>query len=330
MAIRKINPNTNQREINLYEIGANNKRYFLPDIMEQFIRYKKASNLRERTIDDYRKYFQEFLKVVPSETVNYDQLKDSILVYLTSKSGKAPATYNIPYSNLNALFNWMVEVECILPTNPIKQLKLKKMRDDGRVREIKADDLKKFMSYMDLQTYTGFRDYTFLVLTMDTGLRPNETCQLTENLFNFKDRTVFLPRAITKGRKDRYSPLTAQTVELISKLISFKDPTWSSLVFHGYDGEPFSTKQWIKRMWGYSRKSGVKITPYDLRHTFAIMFLRNNGNLFALQDILGHSDLLMTKRYCKLAQSDLENQHSLASPVASIIKRTTRVRKLFK
>jgi len=85
-----------------------------------------------------------------------------------------------------------------------------------------------------------------------------------------------------------------------------------------------------KRLSYYSRKAGVKITPYDLRHTFAILYLRNNGNAFTLQKTMGHADLSMTKRYLGISMDDLKEQHQKATPLHSIVRRNTRVRKIIK
>ena len=46
--------------------------------------------------------------------------------------------------------------------------------------------------------------------------------------------------------------------------------------------------------------SGVKIAPYQLRHSFATLYLKNGGDLFTLQKEMGHSDLRMTKRYSEI------------------------------
>lgn len=64
----------------------------------------------------------------------------------------------------------------------------------------------------------------------------------------------------------------------------------------------------------YSEKSGEKITPYQLRHSFATLFLKNGGDVFSLQHLMAHSDLRMTKRYTELDESYIEQQHRSYSP----------------
>lgn len=85
---------------------------------------------------------------------------------------------------------------------------------------------------------------------------------------------------------------------------------------------------WGDRIKSYSKKLEVKIVPYDLRHSFALIFLRGGGNALALQRTLGHTDLTMTKRYVNLAESDLKEQHAMASPLNRLMPVKKRVSKL--
>jgi site-specific recombinase XerD len=72
---------------------------------------------------------------------------------------------------------------------------------------------------------------------------------------------------------------------------------------------------WGHRLKGYSVRLGHSITPYSLRHSFALLYLRNGGNVFTLQRTMGHADLNMTKRYLALNGEDLKREHDTAAPV---------------
>ncbi|MBW7885557.1 MAG: site-specific integrase [Caldilineaceae bacterium] len=45
---------------------------------------------------------------------------------------------------------------------------------------------------------------------------------------------------------------------------------------------------------------------HRFRHTFAVYFLRNDGNILELQELLGHESMETVKLYAKLAAVDLE------------------------
>jgi integrase/recombinase XerD len=70
------------------------------------------------------------------------------------------------------------------------------------------------------------------------------------------------------------------------------------------------------------KKAGIpNVYSHRFRHTFAVMFLSNGGNVFQLQDLLGHTSLKMCRRYVSLADRDLEEAHRFASPGDGLLRR---------
>ena len=67
------------------------------------------------------------------------------------------------------------------------------------------------------------------------------------------------------------------------------------------------------------RRSSVHdVHAHKFRHTFAVNFLWNNGNVYALKEIMGHENLETTERYLDLVHSDFTDAHRIASPVTNM------------
>lgn len=69
----------------------------------------------------------------------------------------------------------------------------------------------------------------------------------------------------------------------------------------------------------YCAARGVERTNiHGLRHNFAKGWVQNNGNMFALQKILGHSSLDMTRKYVRLFAEDIKEDFDKFSPLDTI------------
>lgn len=294
------------------------------DALQQFILWKQAQGLAERTLEDYRYHVSHFFNLYP-EANNTKNLKTALLKYMTEKV--KPTTYNLRLTYLKAFFSWGKN-EGFFAENPLQGFKRKKA--EGRAVTIDIEILKKLLALPDKKTFAGLRDYGLILLTLDTGIRPSEAFSLLEDDINFTAREIYIRQDVSKTRISRTLPVSAITIQTINEIIRARHPQWDKEVpvFCSTEGNYLSRYTWSDRLGLYCKKLGYKIRPYDLRHAFALEFLRNGGNALALQRTLGHTDLSMTKRYVNLTQSDLRNQHTIASPLNLLIKTKSRVRRI--
>ena len=82
-----------------------------------------------------------------------------------------------------------------------------------------------------------------------------------------------------------------------------------------FRGRPLDRNADLLMLRRLGKRVGVHAYPHKFRHTGVTMFLRNGGNVFALQEILRHSSLEMVQRYVHLAQVDTEEPRRQANPV---------------
>jgi site-specific recombinase XerD len=175
---------------------------------------------------------------------------------------------------------------------------------------------------MDTTTYVGQRDYTITLLLLDSGLRVSELCELKMEDVRLEEGLL---KVLGKGNKERLIPVGRQVQKLMWHYIGRFRPSPAmprvSNVFLTDDGYPLCKDRVEKLLTRYGKLAGltgVRCSPHTFRHTAAVSFLRNGGDVFSLQRLLGHSSLEMTRRYCQLADIDVQKAHMRASPVDNL------------
>jgi site-specific recombinase XerD len=160
---------------------------------------------------------------------------------------------------------------------------------------------------------SSLRDRAIVILLVDTGIRASELCGLTLRDVDFKSHRISV---MGKGRKERHVPISPRCEQAVWRYLATReDKRPAAPVFATSSGNPLDRFSLHGLLELAGRRVGVgDVHPHRFRHTFAITFLRNGGNVFALQRILGHESSTMVNKYLAIAQTDLEAAHRDASP----------------
>jgi integrase len=125
---------------------------------------------------------------------------------------------------------------------------------------------------------------------LGTGMRLEEAASLERRQIDFARKAITLER--TKTGTARTVPMSAQVVDTLKALpVRIGCPR---VFWHG-EGERY--RQLSSRLAAIGKRAGVQFRRHDLRHRFAVDYLRRGGSIYDLQQILGHSSIKTTEIY---------------------------------
>ncbi|AEY67849.1 tyrosine-type recombinase/integrase [Clostridium sp. BNL1100] len=293
--------------------------------LKDFLLYKKAQGVSERTIRDYDKHVNIFFRRHPNAI---QQLEVSVMEYMGEDI--KPATYNLRRSYLKNFFDYLKE-EDLISSNPMEKLSKRKVQD--KIIDIPIDTFQQLLTIPNKTTFVGLRDFALMLMMLDNGIRPKEALSLKISDFDLKHNCVTVSAEVAKTGVARTLPLSIDTIRPITKIINLRPDDWDENVpvFSSSTGEKLNADVVSRRFEKYSKTLGTDITPYSLRHCFALYYLRNGGNALTLQKIMGHTTMDMTRKYVALSDTDVKDSHTSFTPIRNILPhKKTNIRKIKK
>jgi integrase/recombinase XerD len=169
-----------------------------------------------------------------------------------------------------------------------------KRADRTIVCYLTKDEMQALLNAPDRSTWHGRRDYALLHLAGQTGLRVSELTAVTI-------RDVHLghgPHVAChgKGRKDRITPLTRQTVTAVRTWLDERGGAGDDPLFPSRRGTPLSSDA-IERLVSKHASTaaascpaitGKNVTPHTLRHSAAMALLHAGVDTSVIALWLGH------------------------------------------
>lgn len=230
------------------------------------------------------------------------------------EEGLAPASCDHHVKLLRHALNLAVQWE-LLDRNPIARVPL--FNRDNRVEHyLDGDQLEGLLGVLRADENRAVCRIAMFLLS--TGCRLNEALRATWAQVDRRNRVWRIPASNSKSKRVRSVPLNDSAVEVLDQLGT--EGVSEFLFVNARTDRPYTT---IMKVWSRLReRAGVPhLRIHDLRHQFASFLVNSGRTLYEVQQILGHSNPIVTQRYSHLSSKSLQEAANSASV---IIKGATR------
>ncbi|PTY05609.1 site-specific tyrosine recombinase XerD [Opitutaceae bacterium EW11] len=164
----------------------------------------------------------------------------------------------------------------------------------------------------------SLRDRAMLELFYSSGLRVSELSMLTLQQIDLENGFL---RVFGKGSKERVVPIGEQARNALATYLGsarqhFVKPKTGSQLFLSERGTAISRKMIWVLVKKYAKRVGITkpVKPHALRHSFATHLLGGGADLRAIQEMLGHANIVTTQIYTAVEEKRLVAQHDRFHP----------------
>ena len=246
---------------------------------------------------------------VPLEQVTHKKIMAYIDHLLDQRL--RPKTINCHLDSIRGFYEYLINEEQVQMTSPVKRgyaLRLARPLP----RHLRNEQVSALF-----RVIKGRRDRAMFMLMLRCGLRVEEVANVKVPDVDFKRGQLFVING--KGGKDRVVYLSHDTHEALAEYLKQRRHSKAKKIFlvekGDYKGKPISVRGIQKRMEYYAKKAGLKVSCHQLRHTMATDLLNADADLVTIQDLLGHTRIKTTQRYCSVSNLKVQRDYYKAMDV---------------
>jgi len=208
-----------------------------------------------------------------------------------------------------AFLHFLMEQDIVLGSLLKRGIKLK--LPDVLPRAMNPADVRKLLPVID-----DIRDRALFLLLLRTGMRIGEALGLRLNDLDIKGRKIHLFEG-EKNSMGRVVYLSDDALFAIKLWLRRRDKN-KEFIFYGQSNGHLCYSTGRGLFVKYLKKAGLDqkgYTVHCLRHTFASELLNAGMRLECLQQLLGHQDIEVTRRYARLTDTTREEEYFRAMAV---------------
>lgn len=292
--------------------------------LKEYLYYLRVTkNLSKNTIssyqndlEDYVRFVEEVLKKKRFEQVQKSDI-DKYLLHL-KRMELSPKSVTRKLSSLKSFHHYLVE-EKIIDENPFSLIS-KPKTPKTLPTVLNVEEVNRLIETVRKdQSVSGIRNQAMVELAYGSGLRVSELIEIRVSDVHLNMNLI---NVTGKGNKERIVPLGDESVVALRKYMATSReklrPVDKDILFLNKFGKKISRVAFFKIIQSLALKAGLEktISPHTLRHSFATHMIENGADLRAVQELLGHSDILTTENYTHISKKHLEKAYVAAHPRA--------------
>jgi integrase/recombinase XerD len=280
---------------------------------ERYMRHKWRLNHKPRTLQSSFTSVMLFLdfcgKSGKRDLGEIERVDLEAFIEHEQNRGLCISTVRTRLACIIAFLHFLMEQEVVSGSLLKRSIKLK--LPDTLPRAMNPADVRKLLSVID-----DTRDRALILLLLRTGIRIGEALGLTLNDLDIRDRKVHLFEG-EKNSMGRVVYLSDDALFAIKLWLRRRDKK-KEFVFYGQGNRCLCYSAGRSRFVKYLKKAGLEqkgYTVHCLRHTFASELLNAGMRLECLQQLLGHQDIEVTRRYARLTDRTREEEYFRAMAI---------------
>ena len=262
-----------------------------------YLRYMRAKNYAQNTIEAYYYYFLRFINAYPFLNIQTIDRFDAWQInryhdFMKETDGAGSHKIHISVNAIKLYFEKIVGTQMNLDSivRPKKEKVLPKVWSKEEIGRI-------------LQQVDNLKHKTAIIIMYSAGLRVGEVVKLKLADINRERMQIRIEQG--KGKKDRYTILGKMTLKVLDQYVKAYQP--KEYLFEGQFGGKYSSTSIRNVLNKAVKRAGV--TPHKgthtLRHSFATHLLEAGTDLRYIQGLLGHNHSKTTEIYTHISNAHL-------------------------
>lgn len=294
---------------------------------EQFYSYLSyLKHERKLSLNSYQSYERDLIKFIgylegQAVTKWSGVHKHHLMKYMNvlKEARLKPATVARHIVSIRALFHYLMLNDFVTydPTIYLESPKQSKRPP----HTIAQDTITALLNAPDCSTASGLRDKAMLEVLYATGIRVSELVALNVDQVHL---SLGFLQCISPSGKERVVPFGSYAKQAVEAYLATgrgqlaTERTTPEVLFLNHLGSRLSRQGFWKLLKKYGHEAGIEeeLTPHTLRHSVAAHLLQNGADVHAVQELLGHVDILTTMKYTALPASGMKEAYRNAHPRA--------------